>query len=329
MNGKTFYKKMHDKIDIAGFSDNDRALQGTNILFHDADHRYSVPCIPPADISKNDVVIVATAPAYYPEISNQLHSLQLKCISVDQFVYDYFAGKIKYVEENCLLDDVSRKIYRQIIESRKNNDWSVMRRLRSPDQYFALPEFVNPSSDEIFIDAGSYCGDLLDIYINSRCGLFKKIYAFEPGQKQFAALQRRVIRLRNEWALDEDQIVCVNGAISDYNGFCTYEVAENNLATSRMSELRDGNTPVYKLDDFLSEGVDFIKADIEGREMELLRGVVRLIQKYRPKLAICLYHTPFDMFEIPIYIKEIMPEYKMEIRHHTYNASETVLYAYI
>lgn len=53
-----------------------------------------------------------------------------------------------------------------------------------------------------------------------------------------------------------------------------------------------------------------------------------MIQKYRPKLAICLYHTPFDMFEIPKYIKEIVSDYKMEIRHHTYNTSETVLYAY-
>lgn len=329
MNGKLFYQKMHSRINIVGFSDNNKSLHGTDIPLEDDGALYSLPCLSPLDIDKNCKVIVATAPAYYPEISLQLHNLQLECILVDQFVFEYFSDEVKYVEEKCLIDDTSRKIYCQIIENRKNNNLSAMKLLRSPEQYFAIPEFMNFSGNEIFVDAGSFCGDILDVYITSRYGLFKRIYAFEPGKKQFKALQCRAERLRKEWALDEDQIICVNGAVSNYNGYCSFEMKEHNIATSRIGENKDGDIPVYRLDDYLLDGADFIKADIEGQEMALLRGASKIIQKYQPKLAICLYHTLFDMFEIPIYIKRLIPDYKMEIRHHTYNISETVLYAYI
>ena len=75
--------------------------------------------------------------------------------------------------------------------------------------------------------------------------------------------------------------------------------------------------------------MDFIKADIEGAEMNLLHGAKKIIQKYKPKLAISIYHTIMDFFEIPLYIKSLVPEYKMAIRHYSNNTTETVLYAWI
>lgn len=269
--GKTFYEKMHDKISIVGFSDNNPAFWGINIGFKQS----SVPCVPPKDIEQGVKVIVAAAPVYYAEISKQLQDLQLECVSAERFVYEYFTDTIRYVEE-CLADDESRRIYRQILECRMNNDFSAIKLIRSPEQYFAIPEFADylGRGGEIFIDAGSYCGDILDTYINSRLGLFKKIYAFEPGRKQFRALQCRAERLRREWALEEDQIICVNGAVSDYNGTCNFEIDHGNITTSRMGmkESSSESIPVYKLDDFLKDGVDFIKADIEGQELAMLRG---------------------------------------------------------
>lgn len=71
----------------------------------------------------------------------------------------------------------------------------------------------------------------------------------------------------------------------------------------------------------------FIKMDIEGAELEALHGCRDTIIKYRPKLAICVYHKPEDIIEIPSYIHEIVPEYKLYLRHHSKDLSETVLYA--
>ena len=76
-----------------------------------------------------------------------------------------------------------------------------------------------------------------------------------------------------------------------------------------------------------NEKVTFIKMDVEGSELAALKGAKNTIIKYHPKLAICIYHKPEDILEIPAYILELVPEYKFYIRHYTSCMWETVLYA--
>ena len=58
-----------------------------------------------------------------------------------------------------------------------------------------------------------------------------------------------------------------------------------------------------------------------------INSFINTIQRDKPKLAICIYHKPEDMTEIPLYIKSLVPEYKLYIRHHSNRYGETVLYA--
>ena len=73
--------------------------------------------------------------------------------------------------------------------------------------------------------------------------------------------------------------------------------------------------------------VTFVKMDVEGAEMEALKGAVNVIKRDHPKLAICIYHKPEDLYEIPFWIHEMFPEYKLYLRHHMYCIHETVIYA--
>lgn len=87
---------------------------------------------------------------------------------------------------------------------------------------------------------------------------------------------------------------------------------------------------VYSLDKYLDKGeVNFIKADIEGYELEMLKGGEYIIKQYKPKLAISVYHKPDDILEIITYLKKIVPEYKIAIRQHAPTLVETVLYCWI
>ena len=76
------------------------------------------------------------------------------------------------------------------------------------------------------------------------------------------------------------------------------------------------------------ERVTFIKMDIEGAELESLKGAGRIIiREQKPKLAICVYHKKEDIFDIPEYILSLNPKYKLYLRHYTLGEWDTVLYA--
>lgn len=67
--------------------------------------------------------------------------------------------------------------------------------------------------------------------------------------------------------------------------------------------------------------------DVEGSEMVALEGAKKTISKYKPKLAISVYHKPEDVLEIANYILKMVPEYNFILRHYTDGSNETVLYA--
>ncbi|HEX4328577.1 MAG TPA: FkbM family methyltransferase [Burkholderiales bacterium] len=73
--------------------------------------------------------------------------------------------------------------------------------------------------------------------------------------------------------------------------------------------------------------IDFIKMDIEGAEGAALRGATRSIKRWRPKLAISLYHRPADIWELPLLIDSMGVDYDYYLDHYTIHTEETVLYA--
>lgn len=73
--------------------------------------------------------------------------------------------------------------------------------------------------------------------------------------------------------------------------------------------------------------IDFIKMDIEGAELEALRGAEQTLLRDKPKLAIALYHYPHDFWEIPAFLDKLNIGYKFYLRHYTVHAEETVLFA--
>lgn len=68
--------------------------------------------------------------------------------------------------------------------------------------------------------------------------------------------------------------------------------------------------------------------DVEGSETESLYGARKTIEKYKPRLAVCVYHKALDFIEIPLLLLEMNPDYKFSFRHYASNLCETVLYAW-
>ncbi len=86
-----------------------------------------------------------------------------------------------------------------------------------------------------------------------------------------------------------------------------------------------------KIDDFVFNNglprLDFIKMDIEGAEIEALKGAMRTIEKYRPKMAIAVYHKLPDFYEIPRLLCGIHKDYRIYFGHSTAHGDESVMFA--
>lgn len=71
----------------------------------------------------------------------------------------------------------------------------------------------------------------------------------------------------------------------------------------------------------------YIKMDIEGTEYNALLGAIKLIRKYKPALAICIYHRPEDIYDIIKLINSWNLGYKFEMRVYEDVGVDLVLYA--
>jgi hypothetical protein len=88
---------------------------------------------------------------------------------------------------------------------------------------------------------------------------------------------------------------------------------------------------VTTLDSFVKEKnlprVDFIKADIEGAECAMLLGAAETIRKFRPKMALCIYHrASTDHWLVPETLLSICPNYRFHLKQYRDNHLETVLF---
>ncbi len=178
-----------------------------------------------------------------------------------------------------------------------------------------------PSDNEIFVDAGAYRGETTEEFIEW-CPAYKKIYCFEPDKVNFEQLRNNVTKTGIR------DIEVYNAGLWSKNDVLCFE--KHGDASSHIKAKGEEKINAVSLDSLLNgEKVTFIKMDIEGAEKEALDGAKNTIKKYAPKLAICIYHKPEDIVELPRYISQLVPEYRFKIRHYSTYLWETVLYAYL
>ena len=187
-------------------------------------------------------------------------------------------------------------------------------------QYFEIRTLCPDMHDEYFVDAGALDGTTTKYFFDDFLPGGGHSYVFEPNPKQFAVTQ--------ETLRDHPQAELFPYGLYDENTTLRFDPVEGDEGAAKVSEAGSIEVQVRRLDDVLAgRKVTFIKMDIEGSELAALRGAERIIREQRPKLAICVYHKPEDMWEIPGLILQYHPDYKLYLRHYSISDTETVLYA--
>ena len=189
-------------------------------------------------------------------------------------------------------------------------------------EQYCIPGIVEPKSGSAIIDAGAYIGDT-SLWFGKKVGDRGKVFAFEPSPLNIRAAERN---------MKIDNISNVEFLPYALGDTSKKVFLKPNMATSsadRIMEENDSFTTeeinmisVDELSDKLGK-FDFLKADIEGCEMQLLHGARNSIREQKPVCAICLYHKKDDFWEIPDYLKSLNPDYKFYFRMD----AEPVLFA--
>lgn len=182
-------------------------------------------------------------------------------------------------------------------------------------QYFG--DVVSLDPDAVLVDAGGYNGDTLKHFLALH-SLFKSYYLFEPD---------KVLLDEAKLISSDPNVRYINKGLFSKPKSMKFKKTKVMDGGGRLTEDGDEIIEVTSVDEFIKEKVSFIKMDIEGAELEALKGSENTIIKYTPTLAICIYHKPSDYLDIFKYIREINPKYKFFIRHHEDFYAETVLYA--
>jgi FkbM family methyltransferase len=196
----------------------------------------------------------------------------------------------------------------------ENMIWSAYTNIEP--QYFCS-DFITPKTNEIFVDCGAYNGDTFTEFLNFTGGKFTHYYAFEADK--VLCENENVKAVFSKYSNSE----LINSAVSDESGYIGFDSGDH---TGNGSVGGDVLVKTVRIDDVCPDAT-FIKMDIEGSELAALRGAAETIKRNKPRLAICIYHKPEDITEIPSYILTLCPDYKFFIRHHSFGQNETVLYA--
>ena len=195
-------------------------------------------------------------------------------------------------------------------------------------QYFFERDGVRiaPEPGDVVVDAGSFTGDTAVIF-SKAVGPAGRVFAFDP-------LQAHVDICTYNFARPGFENVTMFGAgVSDHTVIAPPLAGAVYNPGWNVTLPSDGVIPLARIDDLVLDGeiprLDYFKLDVEGSELAALRGALATIHKYRPKLAISLYHKPNDYFELCDFVHDLGLGYKMYLDHHTIYEEETVLYAVV
>lgn len=218
-----------------------------------------------------------------------------------------------------LSDTESRQTLAEAIALRRRLDPRFLRHLSAFDQY-APATVPTPRKSLRFVDGGAYDGDTL-AGLRTANREFAAVLAFEPDAGNFKHLTTNVRRER--YASELLLLPCGLGQRTEQVRFHS-----QGLSSSSISPDGDSLVQVVCFDEcFPTFRPSYVKLDIEGAELGALKGLASTIESARPALAICVYHRPSDLWEIPMLADKLLPDSNFYLRIHAWNAFEMVFYA--
>jgi FkbM family methyltransferase len=218
-----------------------------------------------------------------------------------------------------LHDDVSRTCLMDVFKFRTGNFLDYSDFTHEESQYFNRLTIHSTQEISGYLDIGAYHGENLR-ELEAHLPL-KMAMLFEPDRQNFHTI------VQNHKNFVTKNIHFFPMAVSDQNTFVSFDGSGSE--SSGISSTGETKILCVRLDDVVpaNEKIDFIKMDVEGAELSVLKGAKNVIETNKPVLAISLYHNWDDLWTIPNYFQDVHKGYDLLIRQHMKNSFDLVLYA--
>ena len=239
----------------------------------------------------------------------------------------YFMDNISEFEKvyNLFSDNSSRHLFIQVLKAHFSGERKEFDKIYCGlEDWYLFQTLLKPNSNSVYIDCGAYDGDTVLLFHKNAKNGYKKIIALEPAPN----IQNKLKELIKTNHIENIEVI-KEGA---FNKKGTVNFVQSGVY-SNITTLEDKiaetiSIPVNTIDNIIqNQPVDIIKMDIEGSEYFALEGAKNTITKYKPRLAICLYHAYEDFLKIPLLINDLQKGYKFYLKHQSYGCTDTILFA--
>lgn len=213
----------------------------------------------------------------------------------------------KLNEAHSLFSEKSKQIFERCVSFIFGGELEdLLEATTEKDEIFE--SFLCLNGDDSFLDLGAYRGDTILEFLKYSGEKYGEIIGVEPDEKTYVKMCKCLENLEN--------FTPVCAAVSDKNGLVKF----SSLAGRQSAISNTGKDKKTVTVDELCTGksITYIKMDVEGAEFSAIRGAAHTISEKKPKLNIALYHRSEDIFEIPLAIHRLNPDYRFEIRKHPY-----------
>lgn len=313
-------------VNISHFGDNNPSKIGTFV--------YDKEVLSFAQIAKEykDAYILISSKLYKDEILSQFRAAGFDDSQLIFKMFSYFETiktssfyeQMPTQEKNLkkllglLSDDSSRETLLTKLQFMYDFDSSSLEKIVSKNTMYFDEDFIHLKANEIFVDGGSFTGDTFESFAEKTKD-WSHYYAFEPDSSNFIALNKTLTPYSN--------VTAIQKGLWSHTDTLHFSIQGGGSSAVRMTSGETTSVNVVSIDEyFKNKPVSFIKLDVECAERETLEGAMQTIKTHKPILAICIYHKPMDIIELPLFMHSLCPDSKMYIRHYGIDGTDTVCY---